>query len=341
VSGHGPYRVEPLRFYFQHAPEKMHSEMGAPNVVDMDSLRRTMPASAMWPQGSQWLLHDFYPRNPFKDAIDQEYGGAANLTDWMSLAQFVDYNAYRGMYEGQSKNRLGLLIWMSHPAWPSLLWQTYDYFFSTDAAYYGAKKGAEPLHIQWNAASDQVEVVNYSAGDQPGLIAHAEVLNLDGSLKWEKSATLDSREDSTVSPLRMEYPAGLSRTHFIRLTLSRGGRELSSNFYLHGLAEEDYQGIRSLASATVEAKTSVQRRGSQWQITAKLHNSSAIPALMVRVKAVRERSADPILPALYNDNYIALMPGETRTILVQLENADTRGERPRIVLEGYNLTTAK
>ena len=57
----------------------------------------------------------------------------ANIAEWDSLAQFVDYDAYRGMYEGQSKNRLGLLIWMSHPAWPSLLWQTYDYFFDTDA----------------------------------------------------------------------------------------------------------------------------------------------------------------------------------------------------------------
>jgi hypothetical protein len=340
VSGHGPYRVEPLKFYFQNAPEKMHSEMGAPNVVEMDSLRRTMPESAMWPQGSQWLLHDFYPHNPFKDQIDQQYGGAANLADWMRLAQFVDYNAYRGMYEGQSKNRLGLLIWMSHPAWPSLLWQTYDYFFATDAGYYGAKKGAEPLHIQWNAATDQVEVVNYSAGDQSGLTAHAEVLNLDGTLKWEKSAILDSREDSTVSSLQMTYPAGLSRTHFIRLTLTRSGKELSSNFYLHGLAEEDYQGIRTLAPARVDAKTGIQRRGAQWQITTRLHNRSATPALMVRVKAVREKSGDPILPALYTDNYIALMPGESKTILVEVQNADTRGEHPRIVLEGYNLTAA-
>jgi len=28
-----------------------------------------------------------------------------------------------------------------------LLWQTYDYFFDTDAGYYGAKKVSEPLHI--------------------------------------------------------------------------------------------------------------------------------------------------------------------------------------------------
>jgi hypothetical protein len=292
----------------------------------------------MWPQGSQWPLHDFYPRNPFKTAIDHDYGGATNIADWDSLAQFVDYDAYRGMYEGQSKNRLGLLIWMSHPAWPSLLWQTYDYFFDTDAGYYGAKKGAEPLHIQWNASTNAVEVVNYSAGAQPALTAHAEVLNLDGSLKWEKSANLDSSEDSTLSPIQLEFPKDLSPTHFIRLTLSRAGKVLSSNFYLHGLAEQDYTGIRTLPPVKVEAKTTIVRRGSEWSITTGLHNVSASPALMIRVKAIREKSGDPILPALYDDNYIALMPGERRTIHVNLQDADTRGEQPRVIVQGYNLS---
>jgi Exo-beta-D-glucosaminidase Ig-fold domain/F5/8 type C domain/Glycosyl hydrolases family 2/Glycosyl hydrolases family 2, sugar binding domain len=337
VSGHGPYRVEPLRYYFEHAPQKFHSEMGAPNVVNMDSMRLTMPESAMWPQGSQWPLHDFYPKNPFKDAIDKDYGGATNLADWMSLAQFVDYDAYRGMYEGQSKNRLGLLIWMSHPAWPSLLWQTYDYFFATDAGYYGAKKGAEPLHIQWNAATNEVEVVNYSAGSQPSLTAHAEILNLDGSVKWEKTATMDSSEDSTFSPIQLEFPADLSPTHFIRLTLSRDGKVVSSNFYLHGSTEQDYKGIRALPHVKVEARTTITRRGSEWLITTVLHNASGAPALMVRVKAVRDKTGDPILPALYDDNYLALMPGERRAINIQLENADTRGERPRVVVDGYNV----
>jgi hypothetical protein len=57
---------------------------------------------------------------------------------------------------------------------------------------------------------------------------------------------------------------------------------------------------------------------------------------MVRLKAVREKSGDRILPALYSDNYIALMPGERRTIRTELEHADTRGETPRIVVEGFN-----
>ena len=44
---------------------------------------------------------------------------------------------------------------------------------------------------------DAVEVVNYNAGDQHGLTAHAQIINLDGTVKWNKTATLDTREDST------------------------------------------------------------------------------------------------------------------------------------------------
>jgi hypothetical protein len=347
VSGHGPYMVEPLPYYFSHPPVKFHSEMGAPNQVEMNSLRLIMPQSDMWPQDKVWPLHDHFMRSMFRnmfpglklppDPIDQQYGGAKNIEDWVGLEQFINYDAYRGMFEGQSKYRYGLLIWMSHPAWPSLLWQTYDYFYETDGGYFGAKKGAEPLHIQWNAASDAVEVVNYNAQDQRGLTAHAEVLNLDGSVKWEKSAALDSREDSTATPIQIEYPAGLSRTHFIRLTLQRGSTVLSSNFYLRGLVQGDYNGIRDLPKANVQATTRVEQQGARWLLTTELHNVSASPALMVRVKAVREKTGDHILPAIYDDNYIALMPGERRTIRTELENADTRGERPRIVVEGFNV----
>src|ERR1700759_4162103 len=128
---------------------------------------------------------DYHEENPFSIAVDKQYGGANGIGQWDSLAQFVDYDSYRGMFEGQSKNRLGLLIWMSHPAWPSLLWQSYGHFFDTDAGYYGGKKAAEPLHIQWNAATDAVEVVNYTAGEQTALTAHAHVINIDGAVKWE------------------------------------------------------------------------------------------------------------------------------------------------------------
>ena len=87
----------------------------------------------------------------------------------------------------------------------------------------------------------------------------------------------------------------------------------------------------------LDVATHAERQGSRWLLTTELKNLSKAPALMVRVKAVRETSGDRILPALYSDNYVALMPEERWTIRTELEQVDTRGERPRIVVEGFNV----
>jgi hypothetical protein len=194
------------------------------------------------------------------------------------------------------------------------------------------------LHIQWNPATESVEVVNYSGGAAPGLAAHAEILNLDGSRQWEKSAAVESAEDSTVAPIRMEYPAGLSAVHFIRLVLSRGAETISENFYWRGLQEGDYRALRDLPKVKLEAVTRTERRAGTWVLTTELRNPSATPALMVRLKAVRAKTGDRILPANYSDNYVSLMPGERRAIRTEVRQADTRGERPVIDTSGFNVS---
>ncbi|SPE25758.1 Beta-mannosidase [Candidatus Sulfopaludibacter sp. SbA3] len=325
VSGGGPYRTVPPKQYFQtRATPKLHSELGMPNVVTLDSLKQMMPEEAMWPQGDVWGIHDFTRTGAqggtaWMDMIDKNYGGAANAADWVELSQFIDYDGYRAIFEAQSKNRMGVLLWMSHPCWPSFVWQTYDYYFDTSAGYFGSKKGSEPLHIQWNPLGDAVEVVNYSAGNVQGLTAHAEVLNMNGFLKWEKSVTVNSKEDSVEAPITIEFPSDLTPVHFIRLKLTRGTQVMSDNFYLHSLEETPALGynlkaIRSLPKVKVEAASRIAQQSGRWMITTELHNTADQPALLVRVKAVREKSGDRILPALSSDNYIALMPGERRTI---------------------------
>jgi hypothetical protein len=117
----------------------------------------------------------------------------------------------------------------------------------------------------------------------------------------------------------------------------RGAIVLSSNFYLHGREEGDNSGVRSLTAARVTSKTHIVRDGSHWKIAVELTNRSKVPALMVRAKVTRSKSGDVILPALFSDNYLALMPGEKQTISVSVEDADTRGEKPAIRIEGYNL----
>ncbi|HTV05726.1 MAG TPA: discoidin domain-containing protein [Acidobacteriaceae bacterium] len=342
VSGHGPYMALPPSFYFKAADKKLHSELGMPNIPPIESVRLMMPEKAMWPQGLDWGLHDFTLEGAqggrtFRATIENGYGGAKNAEEWVSLAQFVNYEGYRAMFEAQSKYRMGLLLWMSHPCWPSFVWQTYDYYFEPTAAYFGCKKASEPLHIQWNCYTDMIEVVNYSGGDVQGLTAQVEVLNMEGTRMWVKSAALDSKEDSTDACIPMQYPSGLNPVHFLRLTLTQGGKTISANLYMRGLDVNDYRAIRELPDAQVRTSTSMEQQGGLWLLTTQLENTSAHPALMVRLKVVRAKSGDRILPAIYSDNYVTLMPGEKRIISTELNDADTRGENPRMVTGGFNV----
>jgi len=269
--------------------------------------------------------------------MEEGFGEADNIKDWVNFAQFINYQGYRAMFEAQSKYRMGLLLWMSHPAWPSLVWQTYDYYFEPTAAYFGCKKANEPIHIQWNMLSDTIEVVNYNAGNITGLTAKVEIINLDGSIKWEKATSLDSPEDSTVPCFEMEYPAGLDSTHFLRLKLIKDDNIISENFYWRGLQEYNYKALLTLPKVKLESSTQVERKGDSWHLTTRLTNSSQHPVIMVRLKVVRADTGDRILPVFYSDNYVSLMPGEQQTILMELENADTRGEKPVVVVEGFNV----
>ncbi|MGA8089898.1 MAG: discoidin domain-containing protein [Terracidiphilus sp.] len=337
VSGHGPYWANPAGFYFAVADKKLHSEIGAPNIPPLDSVRMMMPKDALWPQALDWGLHDFCLQGAmggagFRTIVENSYGGATNAEEWIRLAQFINYDTYRAMFEAQSRYRMGVLLWMSHSCWPSFVWQTYDYFFEPTAAYYGCKKGSEPLHIQWNCAAETIEVVNYSAGKTAGLTASVEILNMDGKQVDVKTAALDSTEDSTTTCIDMKYPAGLSSVHFLRLALKRGTETLSTNFYMRGLQQNDFRAIRQLPAPKLAATTSVQQKGDRWEMSTNVHNTGTSPALMVRVKAVRQKTGDRILPAIYSDNYIALMPGESRTIVTEVNETDTRGEKPTIVL---------
>jgi hypothetical protein len=139
----------------------------------------------------------------------------------------------------------------------------------------------------------------------------------------------------------MEYPtAGLTPVHFIRLELRQGPKLVSDNFYWRGVEEENYRALRDLPKVAINAATTTERRGDRWFLSTTLANPANSPALMVRLTAVREKTGDRILPAIYSDGYIALMPGESRQISTELRDADTRGEKPRIQVEGFNVASA-
>ena len=250
VSGGGPYRAMPVKFYFEkRATEKLHSEMGMPNMVSYESLKQMIPDSALWPINRLWGVHNFNLESAqyglsFIQQMNDNFGSVNDVKEWLSIAQWVNYQGYRAMFEAQSKNRMGMLLWMSHSAWPSMVWQTYDYYFEPTAAYFGCKKANEPLHIQWNPLSDSIEVVNYSNPDGAQLTAILEFFNFDGTLKLKKDTVIDCPEDHTIRCFNIEYPDGLSSVYFVKLVLRKNKKVLSENLYWRGLKEGDLKAVR-------------------------------------------------------------------------------------------------
>ncbi len=347
VSGGGPYNALPVRDYFLlRGYNKFHSERGMPNVMTYESLKQTLPDSALWPQNSMWGLHDYcldgaQRAASFNQIIEKAFGPSENAKEFTEMAQWINYNGYRAMFEGRSKFRKGLLLWMSHPAWPSMVWQTYDYYLEPTAAYFGCKKASEPIHIQWNPVYDTIEVVNYSAGNRTGLTAKAQIINMDGSVKWEKETKLDCKEDYTADCFKLEFPETISSVHFIKLTLTEGGKTISDNFYWRGTEEGNFQAIKELPRVKIENRTNVNKSGNIWTITTLLKNTSATPVLMIRLKVTGSYSNDRLLPVFYSDNYVSLMPGEEKIITMTIKDEDTRGEKPGVNISGYNLDENK
>ena len=133
VSGHGPYWAISAKEYFEKQTGKLHTERGMPNVMTYEGLSRTLDAEHMWPQNLYWGRHDYTMEGAqrgasFNQLIADNFGEATSAEEFCNWAQWINYEGYRAMYESGSKDRMGLLIWMSHPCWPSMVWQTYDYY---------------------------------------------------------------------------------------------------------------------------------------------------------------------------------------------------------------------
>ena len=352
VSGHGPYRALTPKEYFTYPTgnDRFHSERGMPAVMTYESMLRTYSPDALWPQNKQWGQHDFtlsgaQAGESFNKLIASGYGEPQSAEEFAQLGQFINYDGYRAMFESRSLNRKGLLLWMSHPAWPSMTWQTYDWYFEPTAAYFGCKKASEPIHIQWNPSDDSIEVVNYSGGYESNMTANARIINLDGSTVWEESITFDCSEDSTTKCIYLEFPETLDDVHFIKLNLTDVNETvISDNFYIRGKEYGNHQGLKKLGKAWVKTSFEYEMssdassiHGREWIGTVTLENKNKVPAVMLRLNLVGRQDGKQILPAFYEDNYFSLMPGEKKTVTIRCYVADSRGNAPKVLVTGYNL----
>ncbi len=343
VSGGGPYRALPMKEYFSKQSGKIHSERGMPNVMNIESLRRTFSPDSLWPQSRQWGQHDFTLQgaqrsSEFNRLVREGLGEARSAEEFSRWAQLINYNGYRGMFESTSRSRAGLLLWMSHPCWPSMVWQTYDYYFDPTAAYFGAKKACEPLHVQYNALTDSIEIVNHSAGDQADITVTAAIYDLQGKRISQQKSRVKSQEDSTVrwKKLSTLMPQAPSEVYFLRLQLKKTSGLVSENLYIMGQEENNYRALTTLGKAEIEQHTTISPSTDGQSAHVSIRNKGQKPAVFLRLN-LKGADGEQILPAIYSDNYITLMPGETRSIDISWKNQDSRGQQPHIEITGIGM----
>ena len=126
--------------------------------------------------------------------------------------------------------------------------------------------------------------------------------------------------------------------HFIKLTLTDGGKVVSKNFYWRGTKPEDYLKLNEMEKAPISASVVETEHNDQTTLDIHLDNRSAQVSLMVCAKVVKASDKDQrILPIFYDDNYISLLPGEQREIHADFESSLLAGARPCVVIQGWNV----
>lgn len=223
---------------------------------------------------------------------------------------------------------------MTQAAWPALICQLYDYYFDPTAAYFGAKEGAEPIHIFWDSNADLIKAANNTVSDLTDLTAEAWAYNLEGKKLWHKSFRLDLSSTTVKNCFPIKRPPGV---FFIKLKLRHGNKILSDNFYWSSSKGGSCTNLNDLPRVTLPTTVAKSGDSQTCRLTVHVKNPTHSVALMIHLNVIRADSKERVLPAFYEDNYFSLLPGESRTVSIEFAIANLAGGQPELTMDGWNI----
>ena len=346
VNSHGPYHWRTPREFYTF-DEAFKTEIGSVSVPTLESIQGMMPEKDWETINDDWAEHDFAKGasggDKYPGIIAARYGKVANLADFVRKSQLANYEAFRAMYEGRNAKLFapttGILTWMSNPAQPSFVWQLYHHDLEPNSALFAVKKAAEPVHIQLNESNGDVEVINNLDVGLANARAHLAIYNLDGSVVYQHDFDVSAAPSAATSLGVVAWPAGLSAVHFVKLELRDvDGKLISENFYWRALPEhqDDLTALGELTTVTLDAKAVRRDVEGKSFIDVTLHNPGTQIALMAHVQ-LRRKNGERVLPVYYSDNYVSLIPNESRTITIEAATADLKGEAALVLVDGWNV----
>ena len=95
----------------------------------------------------------------------------------------------------------------------------------------------------------------------------------------------------------------------------------------------DLTGLQQLPPA--EVKASVRFESGRAKVT--LANPSKAIAFLVHLAVRKGPGGEEVLPVLWDDNYVTLLPGETREIEATYAPKDLGAATPALTIDGWNI----
>jgi hypothetical protein len=335
----GPWQHgEPVDFFTTRA-RGFSTELGLPSVPTLETMQAMMPKPDQWPPSDTWAYHDWHANgnggvSPFMNAMIEQLGAPSDLEDFERKAQMMNYVNHRAMFEGFNAHlwnpNSGRLMWMTHPAWPSMNWQLYSSDYDEHATFFGVKKACEPVHVQMNLPDLKTAVVNNTTNPLNDLSMSIRIFALDGKLLSESGYNLSIGPNTELDGAPIAQPDGFS---FIKLELrDAAGKLLSENFYW-----QTARTLGDLPAAKVSGAAGIRRSGNSTFVRIELNNIGKAVALMTKLTLRQTGGGRRVLPTYAGDNYISLLPGERRT--VEFETPVVPGDW-EIGVGGWNVTAA-
>jgi len=367
----GPYQYVPPSYWLN--PQATSLKFGGafgfntetspgPAVPVVESLTKMVGKDHLWPIDEVWNYHagsqEFKNLDIFNNAMNAMYSKPADLEDYQRKAQAMAYDGERAMFEAYRANKYsstGVIQWMLNNAWPSTIWHLYDYYLQPAGGFYGARKANEPVHIQFSYDDRTVVVVNAGNAALAGLKANAELYDFELRKQFSREVTVDASEDS--SQKLFAIPAGSNETgvSFLKLQLEgRNGHVLSSNFYwlparystfnwaattFEYTPSPSYEDVTQLDGLPrVKLTTKVLPGSGKATATVRVTNPGKTLAFMVTLRAVNRMDGQEILPVFWDENYFALLPGESRTVTLHyMPGQLSKVRRMGIEVGGWNV----
>lgn len=345
----GPYWwVEPAEYYRLVADGKdwlFKDEVGIPSVPPLASLERFIPEldTASATLTDSWGYHDAAEGNGrfsvYDRALRDRYGEPSSMAEYASRAQLLNAESYRAIFEAvnqELERTAGVLLWKVNAAWPSVVWQLYDWYLRPNAGYYVAKRATRPLHAQLRTGA----VTGVNAGlDAAELELRVVLYDADGRRvgRAARSASLEPGRSREL--LRLAEVPGWDPDafRFVRLALvDAAGVEVADNFYWLA-PHDDFRALSRMPAVTLAATARAARDGDQVRVTVELTNPTDHLAFFVHPVLTAGRGGVEVLPTYWSDNDFSLAPGESRSVVATVDAFRLRGAAPFIRLDGWNV----